>query len=324
MIASDAASAFAQAAGNSAAPSPSVSPSPDVDVGDRGMIVVTARKKSEDILKTPISISAFTSADIKARGIVSLQDIAAYTPGMNIDNAGASRNDRSFQQIIIRGFTPPSATSQTTSVFIDGVPVTSATAISNITDPERVEILKGPQSAYFGRQTFAGAVNIVTKTPSDHWTASFDGLLATHNNHDVTGEVSGPLLGDILGIRVTAREYAKDGSYDNAGVRGQTLGDQESKTGTVSLNFKPSSNFTAKAFGMITTDNDGPSAQGVISAYTVKNGAGQTLLTSQSNCTVGNNHPYICGVTPDLAQGRRPTPPTTASSRTSSPILRGA
>lgn len=270
------------------------------DVAEPGTILVTARKKSEDILKTPIAISALTGADIKARGIVSILDVANFTPGMNVDGAGASRNDRSFQQVIIRGFTPPNANAQTTSVFIDGAPVSSATAVSNVTDPERVEILKGPQSAYFGRQTFAGAVNVVTKVPTDHWTGAIDGMLGTRANRDFTGAISGPLIGDILGFRLTAREYAKDGSYHN-GDSSEYLGSQETKTASLALQFKPSSNFTAKFYGMVTANDDGPSAVGVISAYTLDSGDGRRLLTSQSNCTL-NGHPFICGVTPSLAQ----------------------
>jgi iron complex outermembrane receptor protein len=273
-----------------------------------GDIVVTARKSNESILKTPIAIKAFTSADLAARGVVSLQDIAQFSPGLKIIDNAAGRNDRSFQQIIIRGFTPSTGLSQTTSMFIDGVPVASATAISNITDPQRVEILKGPQSAYFGRQTFAGAFNVVTKDPTDRLTASIQALVGTRSNYDVGASISGPLISDILEFRVTGRAYGKDGSYHNAGVPNQTLGDQSTRTGSLALLFRPSANFTAKAYGMISTDRDGAPAQGLISAYTLKNPAGGVVVQGQSNCNLAGvsatgvavTNPYICGVTPKL------------------------
>lgn len=260
-----------------------------------GDIVVTARKSEESILKTPVAVSALTSEDIQARGIVSIQDIAAYTPGMKVVNNGAGRNDRSFQQLIIRGFTPPNAIAQTTSVFIDGVPVSSAIAVSNVTNPARVEVLKGPQSAYFGRQTFAGALNIVTKTPSKSWSGTVDAMLGTRRNHDVMAELSGPIVPDILGVRATVRHYAKDGSYKNYGVPGQTMGDQETTTGTLALEFTPSDRFTAKAFGMITWNDDGPSAQGLISANALPSAG----LVAQSNCTLLGK-PSFCGTAPKL------------------------
>jgi len=154
---------FAQAA---AAPAPADDAAAQPASGGLTDIVVTARKSKESILKSPVSVSALTSKDLEDRGIVSMSDISEFTPSMKVGNIGAGRNDRSFQQIVIRGFTPPTVVAQTTSIFVDGVPVSSATALNNVTDPERVEILKGPQSAYFGRQTFAGAVNIVTKAPT--------------------------------------------------------------------------------------------------------------------------------------------------------------
>ena len=229
----------------------------DSDVVEMGEIVVTARKASEDILKTPVAISALTSADLQARGVSTTQDIAAFTPGLKIVNNTSGRNDRSFQQVIIRGFTPSNSTSQTTSIFIDGVPVGSATAVSSITDPERVEVLKGPQSAYFGRQTFAGAMNIVTKSTPSEMEGSVSAMAGTHNNYDVQASVGGPLLGDVLGFRATVRKYAKDGSYKNYGVPHQTLGDQSTQTGTLALTFKPTENFTMKAFGLL-SENDEP------------------------------------------------------------------
>lgn len=274
-----------------------------------GDIVVTARKRTESILQTPVTVSALTGEDIRARGIVTVQDIAAFTPGMKVSNNGAGRNDRSFQQIIIRGFTPPNASAQTASTFIDGVPVGSATAVTSITNPERVEILKGPQSAYFGRQTFAGAFNIVTKTPSKSWTATVDGMLGTRANYDIMGEISGPVIEDLIGIRATVRQYAKDGSYDNSGVAGQTLGDQKTRTGTLALTFTPSSTFTAKAFGLITRNDDGPSAQGLIGAYTARNADGTVVVQDQSNCSfnvtnattgVTRTNRFFCGKAPKL------------------------
>ena len=101
-----------------------------------GDIVVTARKRAEDILETPIAVSALTSADIESRGITSFNDIANNTPGLNISNVSSGRSDRSFQQIIVRGFTPSAATNPTVALFIDGVAVSSPTAFLAVSDPE--------------------------------------------------------------------------------------------------------------------------------------------------------------------------------------------
>ncbi len=157
----------------------------------------------------------------------------------------------------MRGISPSGTQLQTSSIFIDGAPVTNASAIQTITSPERVEVLKGPQSAYFGRQTFAGAINIVNKMPSEEFTGQVSGMAATHANYDTSLELSGPLAGDALGFRITGRANGKHGSYDNAAVPGTTLGNQSTKTGSLLLVAKPNDDFTVKAFGLLTDKSDG-------------------------------------------------------------------
>lgn len=280
-----------------------------------GDVLVTARKRSESVLKTPVAVSVVTSEDIAKRGITSVADLAVNTPGMNTNNNSSGRADRSFQQIIIRGFTPSTSLATTTSTFIDGAPVSSPTAFSSITDPARIEVLKGPQSAYFGRNTFAGAVNVVTKLPTDEWAGSFAITGGSRKTYRLHGDVEGPILGDALTFRVTGDKSAKDGTYTNK-LTGGTLGDQKSQSVTGLLVAKPFRGLTIKAFALYSQDDDGPSAQGLISAVGLKDAAGNTIVQNQSNCTLSGlssgtvgatgvtkvNYPYICGAAPSLSQ----------------------
>lgn len=261
-------------------------------------IMVTARRKNENILTTPIAISALSGEDLKDRGAISLQDISNYVPGLNfvaMATAGG-RSDRSFQQVVLRGIAPATSSAQTTSIFIDGVPVASSIGVQNVSDPERIEVLKGPQSAYFGRQTFAGAINVVTKLPTNHLTGSINGMVGSRNNHDIQATLAGPIFGDVLGFRVSGEEYQKGGSYKNAGIPGQTLGDQRTRTGTLQLVFKPTDTLTVKAFGMYSQNKDGPAATGLISTV----GVASAGIPAQSNCSVAG-HPYWCGTLPSTA-----------------------
>lgn len=268
-----------------------------------GDIVVTARKKGEDILKTPISVTALSGEDMKARGVQSVTDLSAFTPSMKIVSSSSGRNDRSFQQVIIRGFTPSSASVQTASIFIDGVPVSTATGIQAITDPERIEVLKGPQSAYFGRQTFAGAVNVVTKATPDRLEGSFSGMIGTRDNHEVQASIGAPLIEGLVGFRATLQETAKGGSWKNQGVAGQTLGGQRTRAATLAMELTPASNLKAKAFGLISKNYDGPNATGLLAAHAVTNPAnGAVIVPDSSNCAFGNNR-YFCGSLPDLPAG---------------------
>jgi iron complex outermembrane receptor protein len=270
-----------------------------------GDIVVTARRKSENILKTPISIKALTSAELQAKGVQTIQDIAASTPGLNVQQAATQggRADRSFSSIQLRGFVPSTSAAQTTSIFIDGAPVSVATGLQAITNPERIEVIKGPQSALFGRQTFAGAINVVTKAPADHLTGSVTLMGGTHANYGAQGDISAPIIDDVLSVRAGFNVFGKHGSYKNTLGDGATLGDQSTKSGTLAILFKPTSNLTFKAFGLLTKLKDGAPANGLISAYSTP--AGQNLVIGQSNCNItasnGIAHPFFCGVAPGLS-----------------------
>jgi iron complex outermembrane recepter protein len=299
-------------------------------------VLVTARKRAEDILQTPLAITAVTAADLEAKGITSFNQLVESTPGVNLSNAssGAGRSDRSFQQITLRGMVPSSSQSTLTSTFIDGVPVASPSAIASVADPARVEILKGPQAAYFGRNTFAGAINVVNKDPGDVFGGNLLLMGGNRSNLDFTGSVHGP-LGEKFGFRLNAKYFRKDGAYQNAANPGETLGDQQTQTVSLLLTARPIENLSAKLFLLHSEDDDGAPAQGLISAYEMRanNGAvnfpaasgssaGTILLENQSNCTLSGftlgrlpteprvSRPFICGAVPGLST-RTPAQNTT-------------
>lgn len=318
----------AAASGPAGAPAATAAAGEQTAAAGPGDIIVTARRRAENLLKTPIAISAMTSQDIAARAIVSLTDLATNTPGVNITSASSGRSDRSFQQVALRGFIPTTAVAILVSTFIDGVPVASATAVNSISDPERIEILKGPQAAYFGRNTFAGAINVVNKLPGNDLRGNVSASVGTRDYHDVQGAIEGALIPDVLTFRITGRDFAKNGSYHNGANPGETLGDQSTRTGTALAVFKPTDNFTVKAFGLLSRDRDGPSAQGALFAYELRsnngvlnipalsgNSAGTLIAPNSSNCTLSGfpnglaatetrvNRPYFCGALPSLPAG---------------------
>ena len=267
--------------------------------GDIFEIVVTARKRSEKLLDVPVAVNAFSDKYIDATGITSLEDVATFTPGFTVDGTlgGSGRNDRSFQEYIIRGMVPSSTTNPTTSVFINGAPVSTG-QIGGVDDNaiERVEVLEGPQSAYFGRETFAGAVNVVTKDPGNKVGGAISALYASHNDSDVRAALEGPIIADKLAFRASFRNAMTDGSYknqapDNAKAKSnETLGDQSTKGGTLELVAHPIDNLKVTLFGMMWHDSDGPSAQAQLFASSQFSSG----IPVSSNCTIAGS-PYICG-----------------------------
>jgi iron complex outermembrane receptor protein len=254
-------------------------------------VVVTARKRDEKLLDVPIAITAFTSQSIQNEGIYSLSDLANFAPGLSYDDtvAGSGRSDRSFPEYVIRGMVPSLTTNPTTTVFVDGTPLISG-QIDGLDDLERVEVLKGPQSAFFGRETFAGAINLITRDPSDTPLFSINALGGTRNYFDERASLEGPILGDSLTGRVSYRYYTQEGSYSNeaAADRGYShLGDQSTQSVNFDLAGKVTSDLSFKVHGMYWHDDDGPSAQALI-------------YPGQSNCDSG----WFCGQVPGPVPGQ--------------------
>ncbi len=253
-------------------------------------ILVTARKRDESLLEVPLAINALSADTLEMQNITSLQDVAEYTPSLQINDVASNQATRNNQQIILRGmFTQGS---QGVSVFIDGAPVGTG-IVSSIKDAARVEILKGPQTAYFGRQTFSGAVNIVTKDPADHLAGSMDVLYGTDDWHDISASIEGPITSWLSG-RIMARDMKKGGQYTNT-VDGTTLGTQGTQSVALNLKATPFDGFTAKFYATYWQDRDGPAAI--------------AKLTSEDyNCNAGaaaeGTNNFICGELPILSNSR--------------------
>ncbi len=158
-------------------------------------IVVTARKKEESLQEVPISISAFSNEQMRARGISNNYEVASFTPNFNTVKLTGRDTDRPT----IRGMTAPNARGEpNASYFIDGVFVGRSISTTTTASMERVEILRGPQSAQFGRATFSGAVNYITRKPTNEFTAEVNMRAGTSDDYQLSGWVSGPIVRDKL------------------------------------------------------------------------------------------------------------------------------
>ncbi len=180
-------------------------------------IVVTARKREENLLEVPFAISAFSEQDLQKADLKDLTDLSKFTPGLTFENQAVNRADRGSPNIIIRGINPGggfTASSDPALLFVDGAPVFGA-EVGSFVDIERVEVLRGPQTAYFGRNTFSGAVNLVTKDPGNE-VGGFVGLeYGSFDTVDIQGVFESPIIEDVLAFRVAGRRNEKGGQYNN-------------------------------------------------------------------------------------------------------------
>ena len=208
-------------------------------------IIVTARKREESVQDIPIAVSAFTADDIRELGILSVDDIALYTPGFSFQsgfgrNAGIDRPAVRGQTTIVNGI----ANVKAVSTFVDGVYVGGLVSSVDLANIERVEIIKGPQSAQYGRGTYAGAINYVTRRPTDEFAGEVSLGAAEHESYDMSAWASGPLVADRAYFRVSASYRQYGGEYVNT-VTNEEIGDQETMNVAAKLFLTPSENFEA-------------------------------------------------------------------------------
>ena len=280
--------AFAQAAAAQTAPTsapadaPAAGPAADADPSRLNEIVVTARKTNESLLDVPLAVTAIGAQQIEAKGLLSVKDLSTFTPGFTVQSQSVGRNDRGFRQFAIRGMIPNSglATRQSVTLFLDGAPISGGN-IAGLEDVERVETVKGPQSAFFGRSTFAGAVNFITRPPSFDWQSTASVSYSTFDTLEATGSLEGPIIQDKLAFRLSLRDYSTAGPYTDYDNPGQRLGAQSTKSMAFALLAKPVENLTLRGYVTYWNDSDGPAANGQFNS-------------ANYNCNAGAAK-YICG-----------------------------
>ena len=222
-------------------------------------VVVTARKREEALLDIPLTVTAFGSEDIEALALDELPDIVDFSPGFYYSENSVGRGGRFNRRLIFRGMNPRTdrQTRQGATVFIDGAPILGS-EIGSTENYERIEIIKGPQSAYFGRSTFSGAINAVTKTPGNEWTGQVNAEAARFGTTDFGAQIEGPLIDGKLSFRLNGSQYNTDGEYANSADPTQRLGAESTTDVGFSLFATPNDSFTAKLRLRYWTDQDGP------------------------------------------------------------------
>ncbi|NDE03012.1 MAG: TonB-dependent receptor, partial [Gammaproteobacteria bacterium] len=176
-------------------------------------VVVTARKQSEQLIDVPLAITAFTAEAIEARGISNLDDVAAFTPGLTFSNVIGDF----LPAPVIRGVAPIDIFGElNTAIFFDGVYVAGREGINfNQLDLERIEVVKGPQAALYGRNAFSGAINYVSAKPTNEFKSKATVTLGNDGKKLVQYTASGPIGENGLKGRATLLHDEWDGSYEN-------------------------------------------------------------------------------------------------------------
>ena len=178
-------------------------------------IIVTAQKREENLQDTPVSVTAFTGDTIEALGFRQSVDITAQTPNYSV---GYPNGDTGVPAPFIRGvgLNDFGVLNQgPIAAYMDETYISSnAAQIFQLLDVERVEVLRGPQGTLYGRNATGGAVNFVSRKPTEEWDGWVRGSYGSWDTTKLEGAVGGP-LGDSTAFRAALLKNDSDGWMNN-------------------------------------------------------------------------------------------------------------
>src|SRR5262245_25188076 len=174
-------------------------------------IVVTARKRDEQLHDVPVAVNAFTAADIASAGIERPQDYIGLTP--NVTLVQTQNQGTSF--ITVRGISQARNSEPSVAVLIDGVQLANPSQFNQeLYDVEHIEVLKGPQGALYGRNAIGGAIIIRTREPTDELSGRVQLGYDSGPGYKVRASVGGPLA-PTLKFQASGSYFKTDGYLEN-------------------------------------------------------------------------------------------------------------
>lgn len=270
-------------------------------------IIVTARKRDETLLDVPVAVSALSSETLTRYNVNDLNAISTLVPNVTIVKAASGTG----ASMTIRGVGSTFndfGIDQTVSINIDGIQI-SRGFITNVAffDVEQVEVLKGPQALFFGKNSPGGVVSVRSRGATDRFEAGFKaGYEFVADERYAEGYVSGP-ISDTLGARMAVRYAKMDGWLYNNATDGANLGDtafpqrrgngeravsSETLTGRLTLEWKPTDRFTAelKVLGNTYEDNGMSNISQAVRCFpgNLRPSDGGTIIDPTGDCVADN------------------------------------
>ena len=185
-------------------------------------IIVTATKRDERLIDVPLSISVIGANMIETTGIRDLKEVAEYIPNVEISQGSDFRS-----AVTIRGVGAVSRNigfDTRVGVYVDGIYMGQSPSLNQeLLDLQQVEVLRGPQGTLFGKDTVAGAINLITKKPGDEFEGSASADVGNFGYTEFKGMVTIP-LGDTLSFKGSVSKADRDGFIRNTGTGNDLMG----------------------------------------------------------------------------------------------------
>lgn len=252
-------------------------------------VTVTARRVGELLQDVPLTIRALSGTELQEKGIASISELSLYTPGLSYSQDFGRTQERP----VIRGISAlrPEAP-QPVSVFIDGVYMRDGVLGVLLDDAQRVEVIKGPQSALYGRATYMGAINYITKKPGNVAEGRISVTSGTDGETSIFGAMTLPLITDKLSARFKFKSSEFGGQYTNTQT-GSKIGQESTDSVGMAVSFTPTKDLDASFTFDKSNDRDGLFAATIRTIPTQAGG----VITSQNGTTNAANGAVCDGKT---------------------------
>ena len=206
-------------------------------------VIVTAEKRAENVQDVPAAVEVVSAAQLTAQGVREFTDLTKIAPSLVVRPAEQPVNS----SVSIRGvgtFAFSIGVEPSVAIQVDDVPIAfQARAFADLTDIERIEVLRGPQSTLYGKSASAGLINIYTPGPTRTLSGRINALVTTDEEYNVAGSVAGP-INDQLGFRVSGDYDKFEGNAHNV-FNGKKASGREVGSVHGKLAWTPTSTFTA-------------------------------------------------------------------------------
>ena len=248
---------------------------PAADSTAIGDIVVTAQRREQRGNDVGIAMDVLTGAELAAGGVKQVTDLTSLTTNVNIKNTlGNSVPNISIRGIGLNDYA--SNNNPAAGVYIDNVYLVSPAMLSfGMFDVDRVEVLKGPQGDLYGRNTTAGAVNVISRRPSATPSTDFEIGYGSYDSWHVNGAVGGALTPTLNG-RFAFVTDQQDSGWQRNYVTGKHIGKVDRTAARLQLEWTPSEAFSAR-----------------LSAHAGYDRSDEALYKAENNLTTTEDDPYL-------------------------------
>ena len=246
-------------------------------------VVVTARRRSENLQDVPIAVTAISGLELSLRGAADITELAQSIPSVTLE---PSRATNTTLTAFIRGIgqqDPLAGFEQGVALYLDDVYLARPQgALLDIYDVERIEVLRGPQGTLYGRNAVGGAIKYVTRRLSNELEGSVRASYGDYDQMDLVGTVSVP-VSDTFRVGATVASFDRDGFGKNLFTGGEQY-DKDIFGYRLSAEFEPTENLLIRAAYDNTQDDSSP-----VAGYRPFPGAvsGQPVLNNVRDTTAG-------------------------------------